>query len=128
MCDCKKNQTSEEVFDFLRDKKFKISDVSLTGFGLFLVPAPENGILEWRTTFVERLTYSETRKRGENCAAWQWIPTGIVAAHSGLVLDSIAAIENSRKACSDSKCKATGCTMGCWCYSSDIGKDCQTNP
>jgi hypothetical protein len=42
--------------------------------GLFLVPAPAVGILEWKTVIVENISYEECAKRGENCEAYQWIP------------------------------------------------------
>jgi hypothetical protein len=44
------------------------------GTGLFAIPAPDIGILEFRVVAVEHLTYEETAKRGDTCRAFKWIP------------------------------------------------------
>ena len=77
MCNCsskiQKNQTSEEVFEFLdqSDKKEPI------GISLFIIPAPEIGIMEYKMVTVEGLTYMETVKRGQMCEAFKFFPVGI---------------------------------------------------
>lgn len=77
MCNCsgknQKNQTSKEVFDFLTqsDKKGPV------GFSLFIIPAPEIGIMEYKMVTVEGLTYMETVKRGQMCEAFKFFPLNI---------------------------------------------------
>ena len=76
MCDCSKsikNQTSEDVFEFLGhpDKQESI------GIGLFIIPAPEIGIMEYKMVTVEGLTYREVAKRGQMCEVFKFFPYGI---------------------------------------------------
>jgi hypothetical protein len=77
-CTCKKNQTSSEVYDYLRNLKIEHQEAinSNPGTGLFLVPNPEAGILEVKVVLVSNISYSECSKRGENCIAYKWIPHG----------------------------------------------------
>ena len=77
MCNCssknQKNQTSKEVFEFLTqsDKKEPV------GISLFIIPAPEIGIMEYKMVTVEGLTYMETVKRGQMCEVFKFFPYGI---------------------------------------------------
>ena len=66
-CDCQKNQTNEESYKVLSKKHDAI------GTGVFLVPDPEKGILEYKAVTVKSLPYSECFKRGENTTAFMWV-------------------------------------------------------
>lgn len=121
MCDCAKNQTHDEVFAWIKDKQLKTRsepDADL-GFGLFLVPAPAKGILEYETVIVPDLTYRETVKRGDNCVAFQWIPKGMVPSTTKAMINTVADLEAMRLNCNDS-CRG-GCPMnGCFCYQGEV--------
>jgi hypothetical protein len=75
MCSCSKskNQTSKGIFKFLGqpDKQESL------GIGLFLIPAPEIGIMEYRLVTVEGISYKETVKRGQMCEVFKFFPLGI---------------------------------------------------
>lgn len=123
-CNCggSKNQTHEAVFKFVKENMLNVAtdkDAHL-GFGLFLIPAPELGILEYKTVIVEDLAYRETCKRGNNCEAYIWIPkgyVGLVGNNEELVVDSMEALERLRDGCSD---ECGHCPMnGCFCYSGE---------
>jgi hypothetical protein len=45
----------------------------LLGVGLFLLPEPEKGILEFRKAIVEGITYKECILRGQYCLAFKWV-------------------------------------------------------
>ena len=64
---CGRNQTSEKSASLLQ-----AGDIKILGCGVFLVPAPELGILEFKKIIVENLTAEETIKRGNNCQAYKW--------------------------------------------------------
>lgn len=128
MCTCannQKDQTRKEVFDFIGTKKLDIfsGKNSPKGFGLFLVPAPDKGILEFKTVYVENLTYQETVKRGHHCVAFQWIPKGITAKTKTAGNLKIMSTNDIIRIldCTSSRCKPSGCPMGCWCYSGETG-------
>lgn len=105
MCDCNKNQTSKKSIAALGKSGRAIDDE--LGSGVFLVPAPELGILEYKTVNVPRLTYRETVKRGEHCVAFKWISIGEA---------SINAIDKSQQGCAGF-CNFAGgqCPFGCMC-------------
>jgi hypothetical protein len=85
-CECEQqNQTSEETHDLLDKsiesklgKTYTPTDLetarnSIKGWGLFVVPDPEKGILEYKTVYVENITYEECCKRGQNCYVYKWV-------------------------------------------------------
>jgi hypothetical protein len=120
MCDCKKNQTHEEVFNFFKEKKISPFSDKALGVGLFMIPAPELGILEYKIINVGDLDYRETVKRGENCKAFQWIPYGISmkGLNKTLTIQSLEDFESLEFNCNDS-CRG-GCPMnGCFCYTGE---------
>lgn len=126
MCNCNsKDQTKKEVFDYIESLKLNILAVkdAPVGFGLFLVPAPELGVLETKTISVDDLTYKDTVKRGHLCLAFQWVPAGITAkARDGAEIK----IEKPQDLlhildCTSSRCSPSGCPMGCFCYSNETG-------
>jgi hypothetical protein len=84
-CNCGKDQTPKEVFDFLKSAKGVIRGKdAATGLGLFLVPDPEAGVLEEKVVLVHNLTYEECAKRGDNCIAYKWIPAAFKSAEEVL--------------------------------------------
>ena len=106
-CGCRHNQTHQECFQALKKTP------SEKGTGLFGVPAPDNGILEWRIIKVRDLSYRECLKRGANCVAFQWV------ANSVKSFDDL-----SKTVCTDScpggDCDQVGCTcMNTECYEPD---------
>ena len=120
-CDCSggKNQTHKAVFNFVDKNSLNIASLGegASGFGLFLVPDPETGIMEYKTVIVENLNYRETCKRGATCEAFMWIPrgyVGLVSDERHLVVDSLEALHELRQSCSD---RCGHCPMnGCFCY------------
>ena len=129
MCNCAvtaKDQTKEIVFDYLESKNISPSSRSCSqiGFGLFLIPAPDVGVFETRTLCVENITYIETVKRGANCMAFQWIPKGMpvkLKSGSELTVEAKSDIDILGSDCTESRCKPSGCPMGCFCYSNESG-------
>ena len=119
-CSCNKNQTPDSVFTALSKAGLKISSADVLGIGLFVVPAPENGILEWKSVLVEDLTYDECMKRGENCEAFQWIPKGLATEVKGkeFTIQCTADVDQLLSYCNDS-CRG-GCPMGCVCFGNDV--------
>ena|ERR1700692_3895673 len=110
MCQCEgANQTHRDVFKFFKDKyaKAKNNDWvnNVHGAGLFLVPAPEIGILEYRKVLVENLSYAETIKRGANCKAFSFVPQDLMTT------DQLRA-----KFCYGA-CPGPDCDNGCICSS-----------
>jgi hypothetical protein len=67
------NQTPPNSLTILSEK-----GLLLTGTGLFLVPAPEKGILEYKVILVPNLNYHESVKRGSTCHAFKWIPDSLM--------------------------------------------------
>jgi hypothetical protein len=122
-CQCGKNQTNPEVLKHC-ESKGENPETSI-GFGLFLVPAPEFGILEWKTVVVEDMSYVECAKRGANCKAFQWIRTGFVVNLStkdgkklSLPVSSRADLDALRNNCAAIQpfCgPGVFCVAGCWC-------------
>ncbi|PKV50852.1 hypothetical protein ATE84_2919 [Aquimarina sp. MAR_2010_214] len=66
------NQTSKKVYSFIE----KSNQDQIQGIGLFLIPDPERGILEFKKVAVPNLTFEETIKRGIHCEACKFIPFG----------------------------------------------------
>jgi hypothetical protein len=131
-CGCKHNQTNEKVFEFiekqgLREKAYaKKSDV--LGFGMFVVPAPEIGILEHKTVVVPGLNLLECEKRAATCKVFQWIPLGIEAEAGGKMfkISSESDLKAYLEALACDDCRG-GCKMGCNC-SRPGQTSCDKNP
>jgi hypothetical protein len=106
-CSCTHNQTDKDSYEVLAKAASSI------GHGLFLVPDPEKGVLEYRSVTVAKLTYGECVKRGSNCVAFKWIAYQIYSAEN---------IESARAKCSGF-CNFAGgrCDFGCIC---DPGNFC----
>jgi hypothetical protein len=64
------NQTRSE---WLKTAVDNIADQP--GTGVFLVPAPDIGPLEFRKILVPNIGYRETAKRAVGCPAFKWIPS-----------------------------------------------------
>jgi hypothetical protein len=79
---CGQNQTQQDSFDALT------KDARESGSGLFAIPAPEAGILEYKVIVVKDISYDECAKRGQNCNAFKWIAASIM---------SPADVEDNRK-------------------------------
>lgn len=80
-CNCEKDQTPKEVFEFLKSSKATVRGVGAeVGLGLFLVPDPESGVLEEKVVSVDGISYEECAKRGDNCLAYKWFPAGYRSA------------------------------------------------
>lgn len=124
-CNCDKNQTPDQVFDALKASKTAYRSAAVTGIGIFVVPAPEKGILEWKVVEVSGLSYEECMKRGANCESFQWLPLGLTVQASGksVTINSVVDLAPLRDLCDDS-CRG-GCPMGCVCFNNDVR--CQRN-
>lgn len=110
-CSCgKKNQTPKDVFTHFTQKTIQKDSL---GTGLFLVPAPQIGILEVEVVIVQDLTYSECMKRGNMCVAYKWIPTTIMG-HDDIVKNR----QSESSQCSIYYCEeASDCpSTYCICY------------
>ncbi len=103
-CNCNKNQTPLDSLKLLQTKQ----NPNMKGTGLFLVPAPEKGILETKVVVVKDLSYQEVEKRGFNCEAFKWI----AEAHR-----TIEQIEAERAQCPQIWCGRSEviCPPGCFC-------------
>ena len=66
------DQTPEEAFRILGQNP------GTKGTGVFLVPAPEEGVLLQTVRFVPNLTYAECVRRGAECGAFKFIPDELV--------------------------------------------------
>jgi hypothetical protein len=119
-CNGSKNQTPDVVFDGLKSAGVSFRDGSIVGIGVFVVPAPERGILEYRVVHVEGLSYDETMKRGSHCEAFQWIPQGVTFEAEGrsFSIEKTSDLEALASFCNDS-CRG-GCPMGCVCFTGDV--------
>jgi hypothetical protein len=121
MCECKQNQTHDEVFSFMKEKNLSPFKSNNLGIGMFMIPAPEAGIMEYRILNVPDLSYRETVKRGDNCTAFQWIPYGITmkGKNKSLTITSLNDFASLEINCDD-ECRG-GCPMnGCFCYSGEV--------
>jgi len=101
---CDTNQTPKESFDALAKSR------SQTGTAIFLVPAPEKGVEEYKAVLVPNLTYKEALKRATTCQAVKWIADSVMT-HDQLVE------ERKAKACSNYNCGRNwdGCPQHCIC-------------
>lgn len=100
-CNCAKNQTDEKHLKGIKDF------TKAMGTGLFLVPAPEIGIMENRVVLVEGLSYSECVKRGAGCQAFKWVPNSKMK-YKELV--------EKRKECKGIGCPGNNASTWCpWC-------------
>lgn len=100
-CHCQKNQTNAKSIEALKKKPNAI------GTGLFLVPAPENGVLEYRTVAVANLDYSECVKRGHTTVAFSWIAKSVL---------SFEEIQRKKHLCRGfCRFAGGGCPPGCIC-------------
>lgn len=113
-CGCSKNQTHQNIFEALRKQGKRLAADKLLGFGIFLVPAPENGILEYRiVSSKEPISYRECAKRGENCKAFKWFPQDIPLEFeegTTVVFKDLAEFEQWR---AKYNCEDYGCCIGC---------------
>lgn len=125
-CGCDKNQTHEDVHTYIEKNSLVQSmfdnSKPLLGVGLFLIPAPEVGILELKSIHVDNLSYSECVKRGQNCEAFKWIPHGMEFEHEGKRIkiksaDDLKPLDCTSKQCNSGPVK--GCSNPCFCYSTD---------
>lgn len=117
MCNCSQNQTHKDSFEFAKEMKIDLFKNDHLGIGRFLVPAPEIGILEYKSIEVKDLAYRECVKRGNNCVAFLWIPYGITLndGQKKLAINSIEDFESLDLSCNDA-CRG-GCPLnGCFCY------------
>lgn len=105
---CGKNQTTQKSAELLSKEEKKV-----LGTGVFLVPAPEKGILEYRLVLVKDLSPEEAVKRGNHCTAFRWV-------HSDEM--SFAELSTSRdcfgfcpagRPCTDPRCFCEGSSN--WC-------------
>lgn len=119
-CSCNKNTTVKEVFESLVDAGQSTRNPTMLGIGLFVIPAPENGILEWKVVAVDNILYRECVKRGSNCESFQWIPKGIsvklnLPGITATIINNIDDLKKLQDFCSRDSCRG-GCIMGCFCF------------
>jgi hypothetical protein len=109
-CNCEKDQTPNEVFEYLETKSEKElkKKENQFGTGLFLVPDPEAGTFEEKVVTVESITYKDCSNRGQNCLAFKWIPQGYM---------SLTEIQEARvTACRNRRCRTSrDCQQFCIC-------------
>ena len=120
-CSCHQNQTPKNVFQYVNSKGIDIESNKVLGVGVFFIPAPELGILEYKTVLVEGLTYNETIKRGHNCFAFQWAPFGFPVGEGEVSVMLARAQDIVVLGCSSTSCSGSSCPMGCYCNSGDTG-------
>lgn len=107
-CGCDlKDQTPQEVFDHLESKGTQRDD-NLKGIGMFLLPDPEAGAMEYKVVLVAGLSYGEATKRGMTCEAFKWIPDDF---------KSLKEIEAMRRNCRRIWCgpQRRWCPWYCFC-------------
>jgi hypothetical protein len=121
MCGCNKNQTPVSVFESMIAAGANFRSDEVKGIGLFVVPAPERGILEYRSVAVEGISYSECMKRGNNCEAFQWLPLGVKITHEqkSFTVNSLQDLEAMQSFDCNDSCRG-GCPMGCTCFNNDV--------
>jgi hypothetical protein len=120
MCQCtNKDQTPEGVIKFTKDNNINVFSSYNDGIGMFVIPAPEIGIMETKVILVDNLSYTECAKRGATCDSFKWIPKGYSFSHGEegktFVINSVNDIRAIDDLC-DNACTG-GCPMGCHCYS-----------
>jgi len=105
---CGKNQTTTKSAGLLAK-----DETIVIGTGVFLVPAPEKGVLEYRTVVVENLSPEETIKRGYNCTAFRWVhPNEMSFSQLSVARDCYGFCPTGRE-CSDPRCFCDGTSN--WC-------------
>lgn len=122
MCSCNQvNRTPKATFEFLAAKK--LDPLSAQGVGLFLVPAPELGILSERVVSVDGLTLVETAKRGIGCVAYMFLPHGLEldGAKGKYVVTNARDLEENKWPCHVLSCSSFpehhSCMPPCFCGS-----------
>lgn len=121
MCGCStKNQTTKKVLAHLEAEVESREMSAVKGIGMFVLPAPENGILENKVVRVGDLDYVETQKRGHNCVAFKWLPYGYAFEHDGKTVRLMPGDERKPWICIPNRCITQDCTDGCAC----TGKHC----
>jgi hypothetical protein len=120
-CKCgSKNRTPDNVFKFVKKRGEKIHSENNLGIGLFVVPAPEYGILEYKIVPVAGISYKECLKRGSICESYQWVPKGYVidTVEGPMELHTVEDIKKIKILdCSSNPCPS--CPMGCTCFDDD---------
>ena len=123
MCNCNKDQTPKESKEVLA--KSRNGYLRERGTGIFLIPAPELGVLAYRAVNVQNLTYFECVRRGHHCLAFKWVSV----KHA-----DIKAIEASQLRDCFGFCNYAGgfCPIGCICgpgnYCSGMGPEPSPTP
>lgn len=128
MCNCSKNQTGEEIFEYLEEKGLvsKVGKNEHPGIGMFKVPAPELGILEYKTVYVEDLSYKECSKRGKSCVAFKWIPKGYTTEYKGKKYTFNNTQDILTFPCEGDSCLRGSCPQPCWCWDYEVTCHTQT--
>jgi len=101
------NQTDPESLEVYAKAANKLIS---KGTGLFVVPAPEKGIMEHRVVVVGDLDYKDCVKRGVDVIAFRWVPDEL------MTFDEIKAFRDTNS-CGDYLCQRdlSGCPRGCIC-------------
>lgn len=78
------NQTDSKSISAIASAQSMTTEL---GVGLFLLPDPEKGALEFKKIIVEGITYKECIQRGHYCLAFKWVPGKLdrkaLLCHSG---------------------------------------------
>lgn len=100
-CNCRKDQTPIASLKALMKNKDGL------GTGLFLIPAPEKGPLEWKVVAVKDLSYKDAVLRGTNCEALKWIAYAVL---SHAQFEKARSVDCSNYLCdSDGTCPSITC-------------------
>jgi hypothetical protein len=120
-CKCgTKNRTPDDVFEFVKKRGVKIHDEKNLGIGLFVVPAPEYGVLEYKVVPVADISYKDCLKRGSICESYRWVPKGysVTTSEGSREINTIDDIKKLKQFdCSSNPCPS--CPMGCTCFDDD---------
>jgi hypothetical protein len=81
------------------------------GIGVFLVPAPHFGPLEYMVTIVPCVTYAQTARRGFHSPAFKFIPEELTDLERFKEMASNCA----GRSCIQRVTSVTRCTSGCMC-------------
>lgn len=114
-CSCggiRQNQTPKKSFEAAA-AAVKAGDPT-TGFGMFLVPAPEIGPIRTKTVLVDGLEYDECVARGHLCIAFKWIHPGYVTFAS--VESGLKSTNPLMRCLTGGQCDDDGdCDIFCYC-------------
>ena len=112
-CDCggKKNQTAQAAFKFLADRKVDVR--SEMGAGLFLLPDPEAGPLQYKKVLVHDLSFVDVQLRGSNCVAFKWFPYSWKSKPALAELNLRPEICYKPSCSSDADCESNGAECFC---------------